>query len=166
VGDAGEHAAAFGGHLDVDLFGLQFHDWFAGFYRLARVLEPTGNRRLDDRLSKLWNPNLNRHLFPRTLLLGTRALDVLLHVPVPDQAAQEVTWVAPVRERVVFVARPLVRSRPLVPAVLLALPAPLVRLAVRPAGTPPSASVTRLACAATCQGRSPSEGLARSGRPT
>src|SRR5918995_3933709 len=66
-GYALQHAVLLGLDLEVDLVGLELDDRLAGCYLVPFVLKPLPDRRFGNRLPKLRDVNLNRHVPPRVL---------------------------------------------------------------------------------------------------
>ena len=56
--DAGEDAALFRAHLEVDLLGLELDDGLADLDAVAGLLQPARDARLDDRFAELWNDDV------------------------------------------------------------------------------------------------------------
>ena len=56
--DAGDHAAALGVHLEVDLLGFELDDRLADLDAVALLLQPARDARLDDRFTEFRNDDI------------------------------------------------------------------------------------------------------------
>ena len=59
--DARQDAVLFGGDVEVHLVGLQLDKAVAAVDRVALLLQPGADHRIDERLTERWNPNFDRH---------------------------------------------------------------------------------------------------------
>jgi hypothetical protein len=59
--DARQDAILFGGDVEIDLVGLQLDEAIPSVDRVALLLQPGADDRIDQRLTERWNPNFNRH---------------------------------------------------------------------------------------------------------